>query len=206
MPKHGTASISLGLWAEFVSVVTRNLPRDLDPEWVKLWVDSAGQSDLRDRLQRVFAAPPTSRLVKTLTVTCHGNATATQLSQLGKYDWSDDRITDEHFPIPPHTPVMDELELFQFDYYVSWDEMLAERTRRNLGEPSPEHGLSLGIQHPDEQRAHPIVITHEPIRDRYGRPSVLVLCCDANGRKLERFDTRHRWDPDYVFAGVRKVA
>ncbi len=204
---HGTASPSIGLFAEFAGAVVASLPRDLDVAAMQRWVELAGRLDLRERLRRAFVEPtPTARLVKTLTVTCHGNATASQLIKNGKYNGVNNLITDERFPIQPHDPIACELELFQFDLNPTWDEVLTERNRRNLDEPTYEQGLYLGIEHPEEQRKYPIVVTHKPVRVPYANPGVLVLDSDAAERYLSLVDCGRRWHHSFVFAGLRKVA
>lgn len=156
----------------------------------------------------------TSRLIKTLTVTLVGKATdAKELIAQGAYDGCvDPLITVLRFPvIQPHDPVTVQLELFQFDHNMWWDDVIKERTRHNLDEPTFEHGLYLGIQHPDEQRQHPIVITHQPVPNPLMRPSggsvVLVLEGSADCRMLALGSINHGWITDNFFiVGVRKVA
>ncbi len=147
----------------------------------------------------------TSRLIKTLTVTCYGNATASQLREQGKYDRPND-ITDELFPIPPHAPVTNRLELFGFDCDPLWVDVLAVLVTRNLDWPTAEHGLYLGIQHPKEQRAHHVVIPHQPVLDSRGYASVLVLVGSVCGRGLQLNCCDGRWHRDDVFVGVRLSA
>lgn len=205
MPEHGTASPSVGIFAEFAGAVVACLPRDLDPAAMQRWVETAGRQDLRALLQRAFRTP-WARTIKTLTVTCHGNATATQLVQQGEYDWFNNWITDERFPIQPHQPATYVLELFQFDHDPTWEEVLAERGCRGLDEPTYEQGFYVGIQHPEEQREYRIAITHEPVQGPGGGPDVLVLFGGADYRELRLFYTGYGWDRDCVFVGVRKVA
>ena len=207
MPKHGNASPSIGLFAEFAGAVVAGLPRDLDPALMQQWVEPAGRPDLRERLQRAFAdSAPLTRLVKTLKVTLSGNATATQLIAQANYTRVNDLITNERFPIQPHAPATYEMELFQFvNHDPSWEEVLVERARRNLDEPTYEMGFYLGIQHKDEQHESPIVITPQPVKGPRGDPRVLVLRGYADDRELDLYCTAGRWDRGDVFLGVRKV-
>ncbi|MDD5110321.1 MAG: hypothetical protein PHI63_03830 [Patescibacteria group bacterium] len=210
MPKHGNASPSIGLFAEFAGAVTPCLPRDLNPVAMQRWIEPAGRPDLRECLRRAFKEAPTFvvRTVKILTVTCLGNTTASQLIPQGESTRVNDLITNELFPIQPHAPATYELELFQFvNHDPSWEDVLVARARRNLDEPTSEMGFCLGIQHRDEQREHPIVITHQPVRDPFGNLDVLVLHGSAGYRKLDLLCTASRWHRrDLVFVGVRKVA
>lgn len=152
----------------------------------------------------------TSRLIKTLTVTLVGEATGAELITQGAYGYDTSMITILRFPvIKPHAPVTHQLELFQFDHNLWWDEVIEERTRHNLDEPTHEHGLYLGIQHPDEQRQYRIAITHKPVLHPLtlpsGRPVVLVLSGGADRRGLELGLTDHGWERECVFVGVRKA-
>lgn len=153
----------------------------------------------------------TSRLIKTLTVTLVGKATdAKQLITQGAYGYVDQLITVLRFPaIQPHDPVTDQLELFQFAHNSWWHDVIDERTRHNLDEPTYEHGLYLGIQHPDEQRQYRIAITHQPVLNPLMLPAVgpavLVLGGNADRRDLDLGCTERGWHRDNVFVGVRKA-
>ena len=154
-------------------------------------------------IQLIGDIGPQVRLVKTLKVTCPGNATASQLIAQGEYTWVNPNITDERFPIQPHDPFTNELELFQFiDRDPSWDDVLTALVVRNLTQPTYEHGLYLGIQHRDEH----IVVPHEPVQGPHGSLSVLVLRGDADHRELSLYYTALRCYRSRVFAGVRKQA
>ena len=210
MPKRGTASIlSVDQFAEFSSAVVRNLPRDLDPARVQALIER--QETLRDLLHASLvcdqAAPlPAVRLLKTLTITCEGNATAEELVVRGQYTLSNKLITNQRFPLQPHAPIPRTLELLLVDREWSWEDGLAILTDRHLDRPTPEDCFYTGIQHPDEQRAHAIVFPHEPVRGGYGGPVVLVLIGIVGDRRLHLGCTASRWDRHCVLAGVRKVA
>ena len=149
---------------------------------------------------------PAVRLLKTLTITCEGNATAEELVVRGQYTLSNKLITNQRFPLQPHAPIPRTLELLLVDREWSWEDGLAILTDRHLDRPTPEDCFYTGIQHPDEQRAHAIVFPHEPVRGGYGGPVVLVLIGIVGDRRLHLGCTARRWDRHCVLAGVRKVA
>ena len=143
-------------------------------------------------------------LKKVFTITCEGAHKTSELIKLGKYDWSNDLVTDERFPIEKHPPVQRVIELVEFDHDPTSEDVLAELERRGLERPTHEDGLYFGIQHSDEQRKRPIVFLHEPVQGPIGSRLVLVLDEGAGGRDLDLRCFDYRWFRDCVFAGVRK--
>ncbi len=81
-------------------------------------------------------------------------------------------------------------------------EALAEAARRGLARPTYEDALHFGAEHPEAQRAHPIVFLHEPWVGYFGRRDVLSLWSNAGRRELglEGFDDP--FAPDCRFAFV----
>ncbi|MBI4120061.1 MAG: hypothetical protein HY454_01205 [Parcubacteria group bacterium] len=133
-----------------------------------------------------------------------GTATASELIRRGQYNWHNNWITDERFPLQTHDQMGRTIELVEFDHDPTSEEVLAEFIRRGLERSTYEDALYFGIQHPEEQRKRPIVFLHEPVLDPCGRRGVLVLGGDAGGRKLLLVLVAGGWDRDFVFAGVRK--
>ncbi len=152
------------------------------------------------------APTPTARLVKTLAVTCHGNATASQLRKQGEYDWFNRLITNDRFPMVPHAPILRTIELLQLDHNWSYEEGLVILADRNLDRPTSEDCFYFGIQHPDEQRAHPLVFSHEPVLGLSRLPSVLVLYEYNGDRELDLDRTACGWPRGCALVGVCKVA
>ncbi|MDO8470349.1 MAG: hypothetical protein Q7S63_00015 [bacterium] len=143
-------------------------------------------------------------IASVFSLTLEGSSKTSDLVKQGKYDWSDDLIIDERFPIQEHAPLDRDIELFEFDHDPSDGEVLEELKRRGLERPTYEDALYFGIKYPEEQRKRPIVFLHEPVRDPRGGLGVLVLGGLAGLRYLRLDWLGDRWDRDYVFAGVRK--
>ena len=130
----------------------------------------------------------------------------------GKYDWTNDLIKNQNFPMRPRFEGMVEIEFLEFDYGPTSEQVFAEAKRRNklstgytLERPQHEDALLFGEQHPEEQRKNPIVFLHVPWQDFDSGSSVIVLRESASGRDLELdwFDSG-RWGRGCRFAFVRK--
>jgi len=81
---------------------------------------------------------------------------------------------------------------------VTAADVLAEAAGRGLAPPTYEDALRFGAEHPDAQRAAPVVFLHEPWEGHFGRRDVLCLWENAGRRELglDGFD-------DVWRAGVR---
>ncbi len=201
MPKHGTASQVTGSYVEFQAAVLRALPRDLDSEVTLGWTQN-GES-----LARVLreALSPNGKTDNVFSVICEGSYKASELVARGNYDWANDWITDERFPIQKHAPVSRTIELVKFiNHDPTSEEVLAEFARRGLERPTYEDALYFGIQYPEEQRKRPVVFLHEPVLLPDDYRGVLVLRGYAGRRSLSLYWFGDHWGRDYAFAGVRK--
>jgi len=137
-------------------------------------------------------------------IVCQGSYTASELIRRGKYNWVNDQITDERFPIAEHAPTPRKIELVEFDYDPTSEEVLKDFRRRGLKRPTYEDGLYLGIQHPEEQKKRPIVFLHEPVQGSDGSLRVLVLHGRSGERRLRLGWFYGGWGRGYVFAGIRE--
>lgn len=200
--KHGTASQITGSYVEFQSAVLRALPRDIDPDVALGWTQNG------EALARVLknALTPGKSFGKIFLITYDGQHKTSELVAFGKYYQSNDRITDELFPIKKRTERMIRMiELIELGYYTTSEEVLAEFVRRGLELPTYEDALYFGIQYPEEQRRRPIVFLHEPVLSMGNRRYVLTLETVVDGERsifLCRFNTL--WSSRSVFAAVCK--
>ncbi|MFA6551472.1 MAG: hypothetical protein WCV41_03025 [Patescibacteria group bacterium] len=132
-----------------------------------------------------------------------GRATEEVISA-GKYDWVNEYITSQNFPLRLQQDGEVAIELLKFDHNVSSEEVIEEARKRGLERPTYETALFFGEQHPEEQRKHPIVFLHEPWQSPGSRGRVLVLYSSSPGRILDLLWFCSCWDRDYMFAFVRK--
>ena len=88
---------------------------------------------------------------KTFSLYLKGRLTTSELVRLGNYNRSDNWITDKRFPLKKHKPVNRTVELIEFDYDPTSDEVLTEFARRGLKRPTCEDAFYFGIRHPEEQ-------------------------------------------------------
>ena len=131
-----------------------------------------------------------------------GPRSTEQLVEAGRYGYAHSCVTSENFPARATTPGPAEVVLLEFDHAVTASEALAEAARRGLARPTYEDALHFGAEHPEAQRAHPIVFLHEPWVGYFGRRDVLSLWSNAGRRELglEGFDDR--FAPECRFAFV----
>lgn len=201
MTKHGTASQVTGSYVEFQAAVLRALPRDIDPDVALRWTQN-GES--LARVLREALTPDGKTAGKIFSITCKGAYKTSELVAQAKYDWWNDWVTDERFPLQTHEPVSRKIEIVSFDHDPTSEEVLAEFSRRGLERPTYEDALYFGIAYPDEQRKRPIAFLHEPVRDPDGYLCVLVLDEGVGGRHFDLLWFDRRWPRHYLFAGVRK--
>lgn len=201
MSQHGTAlRVTPSIEREFHSAVIAQLP-DLTDEEMQRHNRSKGELG---RLLREALTPDGKTAGNVFRIACEGSYMTSELVARGKYDWSNNWITDERFPIQKHEPVSRTIELVKFDHDPTSEEVLAEFSRRGLERPTHEDALYFGIEHPDEQMKRPLVFLHEPVQGPGGRLGVLVLDGHVGGRNLRLDWFGSGWPRDDLFAGVRK--
>ena len=130
------------------------------------------------------------------------------LVEAGQYGYAHSAVLSENFPAR-HAggPRVRELELLTVERDVPAPEVMAEAGRRGLRTPTYEDALYFGIEHPEVQRAGPILFLHEPWVGYFGRRDVLCLWDNAGRRELglEGFDDTWRRDCRFAFV-VRETA
>ena len=138
------------------------------------------------------------------SITCEGMRKTSELVAEGRHGWSDDRITDERFPLQNHAPVNRTIELVEFRRMpTAYEQVADEFMRLGLECPTYEDALYFGIQHSEElKRLPPIAFPHQPVPIVWPRwpaqnqiqvnmPSVLEL--SASGDPGTEEPTIHFW-------------
>lgn len=144
------------------------------------------------------------RIIGIFAIKHGGTSKTSELVNRGKYDWINEWITDDHFPIQPHESVDRTIKLVEFDHDPSSKDIIEEFGRLGLKCPTYEDALQFGVEYPDEQCKHSIVFLHEPVLDPDGRLGVLALHMGVRRRGLGLYWFDVRWGRQCVFAGVRK--
>ncbi|OGY99831.1 MAG: hypothetical protein A2945_02445 [Candidatus Liptonbacteria bacterium RIFCSPLOWO2_01_FULL_52_25] len=203
MSKKPSAIVSGAGWiGSFVSKLEKALRKlgVADEQIHELVKDGEAPDSLVKKVADVLAETM-RRILFTLRV--GGNRTTEQVVAAGHYDWVNPNITKEKFPMRLRPEGKIEIELLEFDFDPTSEQVLAEATKRGLERPMYEDALLFGEQHSEEQRKNTIVFLHEPqVSD--GFLSVVVLCAGGAGRGLGLDWFGGRWDRSYRFAFVRR--
>ncbi len=167
-----------------------------DPERLKMALQNIIEG-------KFMASPLESAPGQIFSLSVEGKHTVSKLIVLGRYDWANDGIIDERFPIVVHEPMNRTIEYVTFDHDLDSEEVLVEFARHGLKCPTYEDAFYFGIQYPEEQRKHPIVWLHEPVQDPQGVRYVLVLYKNGRRRELYLFWFDRGWYRGCVFPAVR---
>lgn len=101
----------------------------------------------------------------------------------GAFDWVNDNITKEHFPIEGKDAKNVVVEALHFDKVISTADVLKEMEKRKLKPAKLEHILALAKHFPDLQREYPIIELESAWVDPDG--SRYVASLDRSGSKRE---------------------
>lgn len=127
-----------------------------------------------------------------------------EMIKTGKYDWVNDSITVEHFPLTGEGKVDLEVQLVHFKRLVESGEAIKEMDGMGLRALTLPELLAFGAKFPEMQREFPVIALGSVWRRRDGYRCVPVLweCVRERGLDLSWFESR--WDAGYRFAAVRK--
>ncbi|MEK7078409.1 MAG: hypothetical protein AAB911_02465 [Patescibacteria group bacterium] len=202
MEKHGTASLDAGQFAEFASVVIRQLPRDLDSTTVQGWIEN--QSSLQRVLREALMPIPIEQEKNVFPVTVDYTRTLSDMISAGHYDSVNDDITADHFPVSGEGVVEVKLELVHFDRVMESDDVLKELDKDGLRPATLAELLAFGAKYPDIQRQFPIIALGAVWQNRRGYRSVPALWGSSIGRFLDLHYFDDGWDGYYRFLAVLK--
>ena len=122
----------------------------------------------------------------------------------GKYDWVNDDITAEHFPVSGSDKQEVDVELFHFNRVVSTAVAIAEMEKAGYRPANPSELLALGASQPELQRQFPIIALGQFWLDDDGGRVVVVLRRHVSDRNLNLHRYGHDWGDDCRFLAVRK--
>ena len=133
--------------------------------------------------------------------------TVAEMVAAGKYDWSNDDITSDHYPIPKDKAGKSEginTKVFHFNRLISSKDAIKEMEKEGYRPATAHEIMAFGEKNPEMQRQFPIVALgstwQNDILDRY----VLVLRGYGSRRKLYLSHWDGGWYGRYRFLGVRK--
>jgi len=202
MPKgHETDLPSVKQLAEFHAAVISKLPRELTPKQIRYWLGhkSVLQRSLNDALKIVFLTDP-----DVFPVTVDYGKSLDEMIKAGGYDWTNDNITAERFPVKGEGAVERKLVFVHLDRDATTDEVLSEMKRRGLKPAAIEDLMAFGAKYPDEQREFPIIGLASSWVRAVGRRCFPYLDGDGGGRRLHLhwdWDV-NRWGRDCRFLAL----
>jgi len=133
----------------------------------------------------------------------HGKSLADMIAD-GKYDWKNDDITAEHFPIQGKGQQEVEVILLHFNRAISSKEAIAEMDKAGYKPALIEHLLALGDGQPDLQRQFPIVALGSVWQSSGSNCDVPYLYGCGVNRSLNLRWFECEWSGVFRFAAVRK--
>jgi hypothetical protein len=123
----------------------------------------------------------------------------------GRYDWADQSITAEYFPVSQTGSAKYEAVLVHLDRDASTEEAKVEITQRGLIPASPADLFAFGAKYPDEQRKYPIVALGQSWFD-LGLSFFPCLWVVGRGRYLDMRHGRGGWRGACRFLALRKIS
>ena len=133
--------------------------------------------------------------------------TVAEMVAAGKYDWSNDDITSDRYPIPKDKAGKSEginTKVFHFNRLISSKDAIKEMEKEGYRPATAHEIMAFGEKNPESQRQFPIVSLGSTWRIPDLLRYVLVLYESASKCKLDLSYWVGVWFDDYRFLGVRK--
>lgn len=127
-----------------------------------------------------------------------------QMKSDGQYDWSNDDINGENFPITGEGTVEVNLELVHFNRVFDTAVVEAELDKMGFRPVTIEELLAFGATYPEVQREFPVVAFGSSWVDPRGRRCVPFLYRGGSARVLRLYWCDGAWPEDCRFLAVRK--
>lgn len=129
----------------------------------------------------------------------------TNMIGMGKYDWVNENITAEHFPITGSGKSEVDFQFVHLNKLASSEEVLLHMEKNNLRPATLAELLAFGEKYPEIQREFPIVALGSFWINGDGIRLVLYLGKDNSKRFLNLYWFDRDWSGDWRFLAVRKV-
>ena len=111
--------------------------------------------------------------------------TLKEMIRVGQYDWINDDITSNHFPVTGTGQKEVEITLFHFNRTISSDDAITEMKKAGYRPASVEELLALGAAEKELQKQFPINALGSVWRRPDGDRDVPCLGRDGGGRDLD---------------------
>lgn len=139
-------------------------------------------------------------------ITVDYGRTLAEMIAAGHYDWVNDDITKDHFPVTGSGQVELQPVLVHLDRYAYTREVEAEMERRGLRAGTHQELLAFGKQYPELQREFPIVGLGSAWVNPHGNRHVVYLWGAVDRRRLNLYwdDPGSQWDSRCRFLAFSK--
>lgn len=213
--------LEVGLFAEFVATVARQLPRNLDPAVVQKWMEGDGQQALRNALDRALRdGPPlpvdpdawvhgldlSTIQRREFTVTINPGQMIEPMVMAGHYNYANPAHTTAVFGpccvITGNKPVEQKVVAFCIGRNATREQATRLRNRLNLGAICIQHQLALGAQHQQAQRDLHWIVNPDDVVLVDGCQYVSYLHGDPDDRDLNLDYAAYEWSGGTWFLGL----
>ena len=158
-----------------------------------------GKVPPRDDFRKLLGLGP----VELITEIDFGQSLETMIAA-GKYDWKNDAITADKFPVEGVGKKKFRNKLFHFSHNISSEDAITVMKKENFLTGGYVHGLAFGATFPEEQRKYPIVCLDLSAQVHGCRYVVCLRRCGA-GRGLGLNCWDGVWHDSWRFLGVQEV-
>jgi len=141
---------------------------------------------------------------QTFKVTVDYSKSLAEMIKAGHYDWVNNVIVADHFPVQGKGQSEAEVALFHFNRNISSDDAIAEMAIAGYRPARIEELLALGASQPEFQKEFPIVALGSAWQDPGGHRHVPCLRWNGAKRYLNLGWFEGDWSGRYRFAAVRK--
>ncbi len=133
--------------------------------------------------------------------------TVQEMINTGKYGWTNDDITEKHFPLPTELngkKVSVAAKLFHFNRSINSQDAIKEMDKTGYRPATLAELLALGEKEPELQKEFPIVALGSIWTDAFGNRYVPYLSVDGRKRMLDLDWFDDDWFDLCRFLAVRK--